>query len=331
MTRVLVTGATGFLGSAICSCLVTMGIDVRAFIRPGSSHPVLDVLPIQRSLGDINDAASLRQAIKGCTTVIHAVLFGRYNRRFWDELHLANALGTQTMLEASRAEQVDRVVVVDTISGFSASRRPVVREANFVPDSRMLSLYPYLHSKMESRKIIERFQNSLTIAIVYCSPIYGPGDKHNHTGRAFQFLYRHKPRMAPPGGTSVVSVADAARACVIAATHPDVPERLVVAAEHLSFIQIFNLILENLSSNHRIKKTLPTWLYWPAFAAATAADYLGNRTPFCPYLIRNGFRFRYFGSEETQSRLGWKPVIPIRDAVAEQAAWMRMTGRLPPM
>ncbi len=328
MAPILVTGAAGFLGSTICRQLVEAGLDVRAYTRAGASHPTLDALPVERHRGDINDMPALQRAMRGCGGVIHTVVLGRYGRRHWNELHRVNAQGTQSVLESCLRTGVERATVLDTISGFPASRQAEVRVPDFVCDAGTLSLYPYLHSKMEARAIAERYRDRLRIAVLYCSPLYGAGDKHGHTGVLFQLLHRGL-RIAPPGGTSVVSVEDAARACILATTHPDAPARMVVSSEHLSFAEIYNRILETVAPTRRVGCTIPAWCYFPAIAAAALADRLGLDSQFTPYLIRNGFRFRYFDSGQTQAMLGWKPGIAIADAIGRQAAWMRTHGRLP--
>lgn len=328
MAPILVTGATGFLGSTTCRQLVEAGMSVRAYARPGASHPTLDALQIERHWGNINDMPALRRAMTGCGAVIHTVVLGRYARRYWNELHLINARGTQCVLEACLRTGVERVTVLDTISGFPASRYAEVRVPDFVCDSGTLSLYPYLHSKMEARTITERYRDRLRIATLYCSPLYGAGDKHCHTGVLFQLLHR-RLRIAPPGGTSVVSVEDAARACIMATTHPDAPDRMVVSSEHLSFMEIYNQILECVDPAYRIWRTIPSWCYFPAMATAILTNHFGYESQFTPYLIRNGFHFRYFDSEQTQQILGWEPRITIADAIRMQAAWMRTHGLLP--
>jgi nucleoside-diphosphate-sugar epimerase len=228
---------------------------------------------------------------------------------------------------AAAAEGVEKVVLVDTISGFRASRKQVTREADFSSKVRMPWLFPYLDSKLKAQETAEQFKHRMTIVFVHCSPIYGAGDTHDHTGCIIRYLANNKVTMAPPGGTSVIDVNDAADACIYAC-RLDRSQQLVVTGEHRLFVDLYNIILELLGTEHRISRTIPAWLYEPIFCAAIVADFMGNDTQFSPYLIRNGFSFRYYSSVRTQEVLGWRPTTAIETSIRRQVVWMRANGRL---
>ena len=328
MGPVLVTGAAGFLGSTVCRQLVEAGLPVRAYLRPGTAHPTLDALPVERHWGDINDAVALRRALHGCFSVVHTVVLGRYSRRYWNALHRINAQGTRSVLEAAVAAGAGQAVLLDTISAFPAARDSAVRVPDFGIEAAGLSRYPYLHSKHEARRIADAFRDALRVVSLYCSPLYGAGDKHNHTGVIFQALQRHRFALAPPGGTSVVCVEDAARACVLAATRTQASTRLVVSSEHWSFRALYDRIASSVRPDAGIRWTIPSCCFYPGIAAATLLDRLGSGSQFTPYLVRNGFRFRCFDATDTQRRLGWTPRIAIGDAIDMQTDWMRRHGHL---
>ena len=69
--KALVTGVTGFVGSAVARALVRAGTEVRGLVRPGADRQALDGLAIETVSGDLNDAASLRAALHGCRQVYH--------------------------------------------------------------------------------------------------------------------------------------------------------------------------------------------------------------------------------------------------------------------
>src|ERR1017187_7941055 len=271
MKSVLVVGATGFLGAAICGRLLEMGVELGAYHHECPLVPQKSGAKVKYYYGDINDELALRRAMEGFDTVINTVVLGRYNRRYRKQLYSVNTTGTRTLLMAAAAEGVEKVVLVDTISGFRASRKQVTREADFSSKVRMPWLFPYLDSKLKAQETAE------------------------------QCIY----------------------ACRL-----DRSQQLVVTGEHRLFVDLYNIILELLGTEHRISRTIPAWLYEPIFCAAIVADFMGNDTQFSPYLIRNGFSFRYYSSVRTQEVLGWRPTTAIETSIRRQVVWMRANGRL---
>lgn len=305
--------------------LFEKGEAVTAYVRPDSYHPTLDALPIDRAEGDINDPRALRQAMRGCDVAIHTAFVGRYTRAAAAQVHLANEHGTQTFLECCLAERIDRVVVIDTISSFASSKSREVREPNFNSRVALSWMFPYLRSKLGARETVQRYRDRLSIVTLHCSPMYGAGDKHGHTGGLIHHLASRRVRVAPPGGTSVVAVADAANACILA-TNGNREGEFVVASEHLTFLAIYRIILEALGSPHHINREISRGLLAPAFASAMLVDMLRQNSWFCPYMVRNGFYFRYFSSSQTQQILGWEPRVSLQTAIREQIEWMRGRG-----
>lgn len=323
------TGASGFLGSTLCRRLIESGHSVTAFVRPGSTHPALDALPVHRVEGDITDAAAVRKSLRGCHVAIHTAFVGRYARAQARLVWQVNAIGTRTFVESCLAEDVDRAVVVNSISTLATSGSPQIRSPD--PSSRAAAvwLFPYISSMLAARDAVERCGERLNVAMLLCSPMYGAGDKHAHTGGLINHLARRPIRYAPPGGTSIVSVSDAADACLRAAESHAPRGSFVVASEHHSFLSIYNLILRALGSDRCIDHVLPRWLYAPALAVAAVADTFQADGWFCPNVVRNGFRFRNFSADATRAAFGWSPRVSLEQAVMEQVSWMRRHGQLP--
>jgi|GEM_PF-3344015 Nucleoside-diphosphate-sugar epimerases len=326
--RVLVTGAGGFLGSAICRALRSDGVAVVAVVRPGFDASAIEGPGIAVVGADIRDAVALREAARGCSAAIHTAVLGCYNRRFRAEISQTNVDGTRTFLDACVSAGVRRAVVVDSISSFPVSSSPAVRLPDYVHDQSRLFLYPYLRSKAEARALVQAYRERMEISMVYGAPMYGRGDRHDHTGGLIRFLERRCPAFAPPGGTSVIGIDDAARVCVAAALRVEKLDSIVAAAEQWTFLELYNLVLEQLGSSHRIRRVLPRMWFGPLFGLAVVTDLFGHSGRFSPNLVRNGFGFRCFSNEETRRALGWAPTQTMRDAVAEQIAWMRAHGRL---
>src|SRR5512146_1524447 len=115
MPKVLVTGASGFVGANVVRVLVEHGDDVRALVRPESDRRTLAGLPIQLVEGDLRDAPAVRRAVDGCGRVYHVAADYRFWARDPTELYESNVLGTANVLEACVAAGVERVVHTSTV------------------------------------------------------------------------------------------------------------------------------------------------------------------------------------------------------------------------
>ena len=122
--RVLVTGATGFLGSHLCRKLVTDGHWVRILARPTSSLATLEGLRVERIFGDVTDGESVRRAVQGQEWVIHAAA----NLNYWERDEAVqtrvNVDGTRYVAQACRVEGVKRLVHVSSVAAIGIPTDP---------------------------------------------------------------------------------------------------------------------------------------------------------------------------------------------------------------
>src|ERR671911_732671 len=112
----LVTGATGFVGSAVLRALLARGETVRALVRPSSNRRNLDGLPVEVAIGDLTDRQSLSQAVCGCQAVFHVAA----DYRLWAarpaDLYRNNVEGTRVLLEAAGEAGVVRIVYTSSVA-----------------------------------------------------------------------------------------------------------------------------------------------------------------------------------------------------------------------
>ena len=116
---VLVTGASGFVGSAVVRALLAAGYPVRALVRPASPRANLATLPIEIVEGDMRDAESVARAMSGVRYVMHVAA----DYRLWspdrDEIRRNNVAGTRTVMEAALRAGVERVVYTSSVAALA--------------------------------------------------------------------------------------------------------------------------------------------------------------------------------------------------------------------
>ena len=122
----LVTGANGFLGSAVVRALLDDGEAVRAFVRPSSDRRNLVGLDVEIAEGDVTDSSSLQRAATGCTAVFHVAA----DYRLWvadpKPMYAANVEGSVNVLEAAAAAGAARMVYTSSVAvlGINKDRTP---------------------------------------------------------------------------------------------------------------------------------------------------------------------------------------------------------------
>jgi dihydroflavonol-4-reductase len=141
--RLLVTGATGLLGSCVCARALAQGDDVIAFVRPGSDVTALQHLGARLSFGDITERGSLDCAMRGASAVVHAaaLLGGTWAGAGADAFQATNVRGTVNVLDAAAAAGVARTVVVGTIACMQTPDEPVSELSPIPPHIAGESMY----------------------------------------------------------------------------------------------------------------------------------------------------------------------------------------------
>lgn len=232
--KLLVTGATGFLGSTLVPLLLEQGHSVRALQRGEVSIAGAEVLK-----GDVRDEGTVRKALEGIEGVYHlAGLVSRDPRdaRKMYELHVD---GTRLLLAEAERAGVHRVVLASSSGtvGVSRTRRVAVETDDYPIET--VGRWPYYLSKIYEEKVAIEASKRLPVVILNPSLLLGPGDSRlSSTQDVFRFLQDRIPA-TPRGGLSFVDVRDAAAAFVAALTKGNVGERHFLGGANFEFDDFF--------------------------------------------------------------------------------------------
>ncbi len=236
--KILVTGATGFLGGALVPILRQRGHSVRVVARGGAAEA--EALGCQVIKGDLADPTLADRALDGIDALYH--LAGRVSRdpkdaRLMYELHVE---GTRRLLESALRNKVSRVVLASSSGtiGVSRERRVATEEDDYPIEA--VGRWPYYLSKIYEEKLaLEFVQRGLPVVVLNPSLLLGPGDARlSSTQDIYRFLQRRIPAM-PRGGLSFVDVRDAARTFADALEKGAVGERHLLGAVNWDFDEFF--------------------------------------------------------------------------------------------
>lgn len=239
--RILVTGATGFVGSHVAQLLCAQGADVRVLVRSTSRTENIADLKADRVTGDLRDPDSLGRAMQGCEFVFHVAADYRLWVRDPDQMHRSNVEGTQAILRAAQENRVRRVIYTSSVAtmGFTTTGH-VADESSPVTLADMVG--PYKRSKFMAEKIaLEAGRSGVNVVVVNPTTPIGDQDiKPTPTGRIIvDFLKRKFPAYVDTG-LNLVDVKDVARGHLLAMEKAVPGERYILGGEDLTLKQVLD-------------------------------------------------------------------------------------------
>jgi dihydroflavonol-4-reductase len=323
----LVTGATGFLGSAVVRALLDRGAAVRVLVRRESDRRNIDGLDVEISEGNLNDPQSMRNALKGCRSLYHAAADYRLWAKDPAELYETNVTATRNLLLSASDAGVERIVYTSSVAtlGRDPSGRPANERTPVTIDDMTGH---YKRSKFLAEEDVKSLvrDKGLPVVIVNPSTIIGPRDiRPTPTGRMVEEAARGKIPAFVDTGLNVVHVDDVATGHVQAYEHGQVGERYVLGGEDMMLREILGEIAV-LVGRSPPRFRLPRGAVLPiAHAAELIARLRGSRTE--PLLTVDGLKmsktFMFFSSEKARKDIGYSP-RPAREALADAVRWLQI-------
>lgn len=326
----LVTGASGFVGSAVARALLAAGEPVRALVRPGSARGLPADLPLEPAAGDLDDPTSLARALKGCSALFHVAA----DYRLWvpepEAMYRTNVAGTRALMLAAAEAGVARIVYTSSVAtlGLRADGRPA-DETTPATLADMIGHYKRSKYLAEEavRELIDR--HGLPAVIVNPSAPVGPHDaRPTPTGRMVLEAARGRLPAYVDTGLNLVHVDDVAMGHLLAGEHGRTGERYILGGHDMTLGEILHLIAR-LTGRRPPRIRLPAGALLPvALVAETAARLLRRGEPLVTIDgVRMARKRMYFTSAKAERDLGYR-ARPAESALADAIAWYRARGDL---
>jgi dihydroflavonol-4-reductase len=326
--KVLVTGATGFIGGNLVRALLRKGYAVRALVRPESDRRNIAGLDIEVAAGDLTDPSSLPPALAGCDGLFHAAAV----YTFWTpdprRIYEANVTGTENILAAARRAGVKKVVYTSSESTLKIPANGAPGDEAELNDPDSLPGH-YKRSKcLAEKRALEIFREGPPIVVVNPTTPIGPYDvKPTPTGRIVVDFINGKMPGYVDTGLNIVDVEDVAMGHVLAMEKGRPGERYVLGNQNLTLREIF-LILERLTGVKAPRLNIPMW---SALAAAHADEFICgilHRKPGIPVAaVKAASKRRYFNCSKAIRELGM-PQTPVEEAFEKAIRWFKENGYL---
>jgi dihydroflavonol-4-reductase len=318
--KVLVTGATGIVGSNLVRALLEAGHEVRVLVRPSSDTRSLRNLEVEKFEGDVLEAETVTAAATGQAVIFHAAATFSYWGDPREQQYLAER-GTRNVIEAARKRRVRRVVVTSSSVVLGSTASPQVLDEDVVMEEADPSAYT--RSKIRQEAAAFRTGEELGVDVVAVLPTLAVGayDFRLSPSNANVLNYLNDPfRSTFVGGCNIVSAVDVAAGHLLVAERGRAGTRYVAASENLSWQAAHALISELCGTFGPSLVLNNTAAYLAAAAAEAAARLSGTRPPVTRDEAKMAGRFYWYSHRRMQA-LGYSP-RPARKALAEAIAWL---------
>jgi dihydroflavonol-4-reductase len=323
----LVTGASGFVGSAVARALLARGLQVRVLMRPTADRRNIADLDCEPMPGDMRDEASMTAAMAGARYVFHVAA----DYRLWApdprEIERNNLLGAQATMNAALTCGVERVVYTSSVAALKPGSTAVDESSRHTPQS---VIGAYKRSKLVAEREVERLvrEKNLPAVIVAPSTPIGPRDiKPTPTGRIIVEAATGKMPAFVDTGLNLVHVDDVAQGHLLALDKGRIGENYILGGEDVS-LETMLADIAGMAGRRAPKIKLPRA---PLFPLAWGAEALARLTGKEPMLTADALRMSryrmFFSSEKARRELGYR-ARPYTRGLEDALAWFGAKGYL---
>ena len=327
----LITGATGFVGSAVLRSAIERGCDVRVLARPGSDRRNIDGMNCEVAEGDLTDPRSIRAALQGCSSLFHVAA----DYRLWTpdpaELYRTNNEATVDLFRAAAEAGVERIVYTSSVATLGNHKDGTPADED-TPVGLSDMVGHYKRSKFVAEEAVTALirDEGLPIVIVNPSTPVGPRDiKPTPTGRMIVEAASGRMPAYVDTGLNIAHVDDVADGHWLAFEKGKAGERYILGGEDLPLRDILAEIAR-IVGRKPPKISLPRAPLFPlAYVTEFIARVRGGGEPMLTVdSLRMSRKRMFFSSSKAQSQLGYS-ARPAAEALEDAISWFRGENYIP--
>jgi dihydroflavonol-4-reductase len=326
---ILVTGASGFVGSAVLRAAIGRGAKARALVRPTSPTKNLEGLGCEAVVGDMTDPVSMAAALKGVHTLFHVAADYRLWTRDPSELRRANVDGTRVVMQAALDAGVKRIVYTSSVATLrAADASTIVDETSPLDEGEAIGAYK--QSKVAAERLVETMvaEQKLPAVIVNPSTPIGPRDiKPTPTGRILVEAATGRIPAFIDTGLNLVHVDDVAEGHMLALEKGTIGERYILGGQNVSLAEMLAAIA-GLTGRKAPTISLPRAPLYPLAWIAEGIAQITGKEPFLTSdALKMASHHMFFASRKAEAVLGYR-ARPFHEALADALAWFAAAGYL---
>jgi dihydroflavonol-4-reductase len=321
----LVTGSTGFIGSAITRELIKNGEEVKVLIRKTSDTRNIDNLEVEKVYGDIRDVDSMRSALKGCDTLFLTAAYFAHWAPNPKLLYEVNVGGTKASLQAALEADIEKVVYTSTNNAIAASGpTPATEEKafNYWESKDHYSMSKYI-AENEARMFISK---GLPLVIVNPTLVIGINDiKPTPSGQMIIDVVKKKMPGYIDGGINIIDVEDVAKGHILAVTKGKVGNRYLLGNRNVTVYEYLKLIADIAGVKPPAIK-LPYKLALVLGHIFELGAYITKKPPVVTASeVRIGKMTEWYDCSKAVNELGL-PQTPIETTIKKAINWFKENG-----
>ena len=324
----LVTGATGFVGSAVVRQLIQSGHRVRVLVRPTSDLRNIENIPLDIVTGDLTDRVSLQKALDGCVFLFHVAA----DYRLWvpepEEMYKNNVIGTLKIMQEAMKAGIRRIIYTSSVATLKLNGNGTpAYENNTASLEDMIGHYKrskFLAEKEVLRQIATR---GLPAVVVNPSTPVGPGDvKPTPTGRFIVDAAAGRMPAYVNTGLNVVHVDDVAKGHLLALRHGRIGERYILGGHNMTLKEIL-IEIASIAGRTPPRIRIPHRLILPiAILSEAWARFTGKREPRVTLdSEKMAKKQMFFSSAKAEREIGYTS-RPARAALYDAVLWFKKNG-----
>ena len=324
--KTAVTGATGFIGSAVVRRLLARGREVKCLVEPGASTQNLTGLDVEIVEADITSRDDIQNGLKGTDRLYHLAALYKLWLPDFRKMYDVNVEGTKTVLFAAMNAGLEKVVYTSSIAAVGV-REDGQPSDETTPFNIWETSNHYVRSKWLAELDAIRFaEEGLPVVIV--NPAFPFGERDigpTPTGKYIVEALKNEVPAYVDAGFCVADVNDVAEAHVLAEEKGKIGERYILGNHNVTYKEFFSLVAE-IGGVKPVRLKIPIPLFLGVAWAMEKGDLLQKKDPRITYeTARYTARRLWFNCEKAHRELGM-PRTPLRETVTNAISWFREHG-----
>ncbi|MEX2203066.1 MAG: NAD-dependent epimerase/dehydratase family protein [Actinomycetota bacterium] len=324
---VLVTGGTGVVGRPLVERLVADGRDVRTLVRTQAASDALQALGAQPVRGEILDAGSLQEAVRGCGTVFHVAGMNAMCLRDPEPMYRTNVEGSENVVRAATAEGVGRVVYTSSASAIGEERGTIGSEDS---PHRGRYLSHYERSKHLAERRVLALAGDLGVDLVCVNPssVQGPG-RSTGSARLLVDLVKGKLPFLVETTISLVDIRDCTEGHMLAEARGIRLERYVLSGASITTREAVELLRRIWGRPERVRWMPPSVALAGGGVVELAGTLLRRDVPVCREAVRTLLHGHRYDGSKAERELGLR-YTPLEETLERTLTWLAERGLVPP-
>lgn len=323
-----VTGATGFIGSAVVRALLSRHTRIRAFVRRGSDRSNIEGLPLEIVEGDLRDPGAVRDAMRGCDAVFHIAADYRHWTRHPEDLLAVNVGGTQAVLDAMHATGISRLVYTSSVGAMGLAPGGIpAGEDTPAPYDAIIGHY-HRSKYLAAQCVLRSAGQGLNATIVSPTMPLGPRDiRPTPTGRIIVEAANGRLPAYVDTGFNIVHVEDVAQGHLLALDKGARGANYILGGQDVTLRGLLTMVGDMTGAN-RAPVRIPLALAYPVAWGGEALARITGVPPLASLdEVRLAAHKMYFSSARAMRELDYRP-RPAREAVRDSIEWFERHGRI---